>query len=122
MHIQTINYQKTYNLGNYQSERIGVEIALNAGDNAKDALDSARELVEEYHKQNIKNIQNEHCEPFSEPVETIKTQSPQTIAEKTIQFINDCKTVEELKAWELMSKNKPDVEKAYKEKLKSLKK
>ena len=53
MHIQTINYTRTFNLGNYSSEKIGVEFALNEGESATKALDYARELVEEYHKQNL---------------------------------------------------------------------
>ena len=50
MHIQVINYQRTFNLGNYASEKIGVEVAINAGEDAKEALETAKSLVEEYHK------------------------------------------------------------------------
>ena len=39
MHIQTINYTRTFNLGNYSSEKIGVEFALNPGESADKALD-----------------------------------------------------------------------------------
>ena len=53
MHIQTVNYTRTFNLGNYSSEKIGVEFSLNQGESANKALDIARELVEEYHKQNV---------------------------------------------------------------------
>ena len=48
MHIQTIVYQRTFNLGNYSSEKIGVEFAINQGESANKALDIARDLVEEY--------------------------------------------------------------------------
>ena len=58
MHIQTINYTRTFNLGNYSSEKIGVEFALNQGDSAGKALDAARELVEEYHKENVKRLRS----------------------------------------------------------------
>ena len=34
MHIQTIVYQRTFNLGNYSSEKIGVEFAINQGESA----------------------------------------------------------------------------------------
>ena len=63
MHIQTINYTRTFNLGNYSSEKIGVEFALNEGESATKALDYARELVEEYHKQNVIKLKdlNEFC-------------------------------------------------------------
>ena len=118
MHIQVINYQKTFNLGNYSSERIGVEIAINAGEDAKEALETAKQLVEEFHKESPKP---QPQEVYEEPViQIIKTQPPKTVAEKTKVFIDVCKTVSELKAWELMCNNKPELEEYYDKKLKSL--
>lgn len=118
MHIQVINYQKTFNLGNYSSERIGVEISINAGDDAKEALETAKKLVEEFHKESLKPAIQQ---VYEEPIQVIKTQSPQTVAEKTKAFIDNCNTAEQLKAWRLMCKNKPDLEEYYNKKLKSLK-
>lgn len=124
MHIQTINYTRTFNLGNYSSEKIGVEFALNPGESANKALDNARELVEEYHKKSLKQIEEagfyfEQDEPIVEKV--IPTQSKKTLTEKTKDFIDSCNTVEELKAWELMSKNNPELQEHYNNKLNNLK-
>ena len=132
MHIQTVNYTRTFNLGNYSSEKIGVEFALNEGESATKALDYARELVEEYHAENVKR-QKELYEDPAESLyriiggsgtpnknEIIPTQSKQTLAEKTKSFIDLCKTKEELKAWELMSKSNPDLLEYYNNKLKTL--
>ena len=75
---------------------------------------------------NIKSIQNviklkDLNEFYQEvPVEIIPTQSKKTLAEKTAEFINLCKTRDELKAWELMAKNNPDLMEIYNAKLKSL--
>ena len=44
MHIQTIIYQRTFNLGNYSSEKIGVEFAINQGESANKALDIAQKI------------------------------------------------------------------------------
>jgi len=120
MHIQTINYTRTFNLGNYSSEKIGVEFALNEGESATKALDYARNLVEEYHKQNVIKLKdlNEFYQEI--PDEIIPTQSKKSLAEKTIEFINACKTKEELRAWELMAKNNPEVLESYNAKHKSL--
>ena len=121
MHIQTVNYTRTFNLGNYSSEKIGVEFSLNQGESANKALDIARELVEEYHKQNVirlKELGYFYDEQVSE--EVIPTQSKQTLAEKTKNFIDSCKTKEELKAWELMSKSNPELLKHYNNKLNTL--
>jgi|694.fasta_scaffold120889_5 hypothetical protein len=124
MHIQTINYTRTFNLGNYSSEKIGVEFALNPGESANKALDNARELVEEYHKKSLKQIEEagfyfEQDEPIIEKI--IPTQSKKTLTEKTKDFIDSCNTIEDLKAWELMSKNNPELQEHYNKKLNNLK-
>ena len=123
MHIQTINYTRTFNLGNYSSEKIGVEFALNPGESADKALDNAKQLVEEYHKKSVKQIEEaglyfEQDEPIVEKV--IPTQSKKTLTERTKEFINSCKTKQELKAWELMCKNNPELMEYYNNKLNNL--
>ena len=123
MHIQTINYTRTFNLGNYSSEKIGVEFALNPGESADKALDNARQLVEEYHKKSVKQIEEaglyfEQDEPIVEKV--IPTQSKKTLTERTKEFINSCKTKQELKAWELMCKNNSELLEYYNNKLNNL--
>jgi hypothetical protein len=123
MHIQTIHYTRTFNLGNYSSEKIGVEFALNPGESADKALDNARQLVEEYHKKSIKQIEEaglyfEQDEPITEKV--IPTQSKKTLTERTKEFIDSCKTKQELKAWELMCKNNPELLEYYNNKLNNL--
>ena len=123
MHIQTINYTRTFNLGNYSSEKIGVEFALNQGESADKALDNAKQLVEEYHKKSVKQIEEaglyfEQDEPIVEKV--IPTQSKKTLTERTKEFINSCKTKQELKAWELMCKNNPELMEYYNNKLNNL--
>jgi hypothetical protein len=121
MHIQTVNYTRTFNLGNYSSEKIGVEFSLNQGESANKALDIARELVEEYHKQNVIRLKElGYFYDEQVPEEVIPTQSKKTLAEKTKDFIDSCKTKEELKAWELMSKNNPELLKHYNNKLNTL--
>jgi hypothetical protein len=123
MHIQTINYTRTFNLGNYSSEKIGVEFALNPGESADKALDNARQLVEEYHKKSVKQIEEaglyfEQDEPIVEKI--IPTQSKKTLTERTKEFINSCTTKQELKAWELMCKNNSELLEYYNNKLNNL--
>jgi len=123
MHIQTIHYTRTFNLGNYSSEKIGVEFALNPGESADKALDNARQLVEEYHKKSVKQIEEagfyfEQDEPITEKV--IPTQSKKTLTERTKEFIDSCTTKQELKAWELMCKNNPELLEYYNNKLNNL--
>ena len=124
MHIQTINYTRTFNLGNYSSEKIGVEFSLNPGESADKALDNARQLVEEYHKKSVKQIEEaglyfEQDDPIAEKI--LPTQSKKTLTERTKEFIDYCTTKEELKAWELMCKNNLELQEYYNNKLKNLK-
>ena len=118
MHIQTIIYQRTFNLGNYSSEKIGVEFAINQGESANKALDIARELVEDYHKQNVaklKDLGYFNNEQITEDV--IPSQSKKSLAEKTKDFIDACNTKEDLKAWELMAKSNSEILQHYNNKL-----
>lgn len=121
MHIQTVSYTRTFNLGNYSSEKIGVEFALNQGESANKALDVARELVEDYHKQNVIRLKElGYFYDEQVPEEVIPIQTKQTLVEKTKHFIDSCKTKEELKAWELMSKSNPELLEHYNNKLNTL--
>lgn len=103
MHIQTINYQKTFNLGNYSSEKIGVEIVLNAGEDAKQALDTAKALVEEYHKENFKQ----------EEVVVEENISPEKEIDNTIALIGACKNEGELRQFFLMCQSNPVLKSYY---------
>jgi hypothetical protein len=49
MNIKTIQYHKVFNLGNYQNEKIGIEIALSDGDDPIIAHKAAVEYVEKAH-------------------------------------------------------------------------
>lgn len=124
MHIEKISYQKTFNLGNYSSERIGVEFVLNQGESADKALDIAKELVHEYHaKSQIDVIPNfdfmNECS-IESPAKIVKKETPKSVVENAKNFIDSCVTVQELKAWELMSKTKPELLEYYNNKLKML--
>ncbi len=50
MKIEKIVYHKTFNLGNYSNEKIGVEIILSEGDNPLDAFVKAKTEVEKSHQ------------------------------------------------------------------------
>lgn len=126
MHIQTVSYTRTFNLGNYSSEKIGVEFSINQGESANQALDHARTLVEEYHSKNVARLKEIReflgvNDSYQEEInEMIPTQTKQTLAEKTKSFIDLCKTKEELKAWELMSKSNLELLEHYNNKLNTL--
>lgn len=51
MKIKTIAYSKIYPTASYMNERIGVEIELNEGEDAKQAMQTAKALSDEFHKE-----------------------------------------------------------------------
>lgn len=50
MKIQTIQYHKVFNLGNYSNEKIGVDVVIAEGEDPLDAFAEAKRLVEKSHK------------------------------------------------------------------------
>lgn len=52
MQTKSINYSKVFSLGNYENEKIGVEIELLPGDDPQVAIQQARNFVEFNHKVN----------------------------------------------------------------------
>lgn len=107
MHIDKVSYTKTFNLGNYSSEKIGVELELHQGESATKALDIARQLVMEYHLKNNPELTN-----VDAIVEEIKA-SPEEEKEKTIKSINDCKNEGELRSFYMMCQNNPVLKSVY---------
>ena len=45
MKATKIYYEKLFNLGNYQNEKIGIEIEIEKGEKAKDVLEKAKQFV-----------------------------------------------------------------------------
>jgi hypothetical protein len=45
MHISKVTYQRVKNLGNYETERVEVEVALNEDENADKAFTAAKQYV-----------------------------------------------------------------------------
>lgn len=122
MNIQLVTYAKTFNLGNYSSERIGVEVALNEGEDAKQALDTARELVEEYH-QSCNDYPMQSGVTMVADNQTIPNVQVEMPKQKSlIDDIESCTELKVLESYRLIAKAKPELQKAYNCKLQSLKK
>lgn len=50
MQIEKISYHKTFNLGNYSNEKIGIDIVCGAGDDPIKVFAEAKKQVEKSHK------------------------------------------------------------------------
>lgn len=62
MKTTSINYSKVFSLGNYENEKIGVEIEIQEGDDIQKVIQTAREFVEFNHKLNGLNTELEQLE------------------------------------------------------------
>jgi hypothetical protein len=123
MEIKMVSYQEIFNLGNYCSQRIGVEVAVNLGEDAKQALEVARNLVHEYHQQTApEEIQR------GTVIRDLKPEQPMTNETRKEQqisgFMEAINTVTSLKSLEIFKKlvereNNPQLTEAYDNKLKT---
>lgn len=132
MPITTVNYQKTYNLGNYSSEKIGIEISLNEGQDPKEALHEAKKLADEFHTNTNKEIYPKNADSVpininkADPV--IKQQEASSTKllskeEKQKQLIESCTSMDGndgLLSYKLLVKSYPHLQDTYDNKLKEL--
>ena len=134
MFINQVSYQKTFNLGNYSSERIGVEIGLEAGEDAMEALETAKRLTYEFHQKGQLQINPEYAHHLSppnfvnfpstaEPLPTIQVSNSQPqVREQTLEEqIRSCTDVTVLKAYQLLVKKDPILQKAYDDTMSTIK-
>lgn len=126
MHISLVNYTKTFNLGNYSSEKIGVEITLNEGDDAKESLATAKALVEEYHRQSLAEYPMQHIEEIEIPIISKATKEllkdDLQIREPTLEEqIMSCEEIDVLKSYVHIAKRDPQLQLAYDKKMYILK-
>jgi hypothetical protein len=112
MKITDITYHRTFNLGNFNSERIGVKVDINEGESANEALELAKQLVEETHKSNYPNLVVET------PIE--QTLTKEEIKQANIDAIMNSKTISELETYKLLKGTDKDIFNAYNLKLKQL--
>lgn len=62
----TVRYGRTINTGNYENERIDIEVQLDAGDTAQAALDAAKRFVERNDSSNRHRMSRERAQQIVE--------------------------------------------------------
>lgn len=62
MKTKQVSYSKVFSLGNYENEKIGVEIEIQEGDDVQKAIQEARNFVEFNHKVNGLATELAQCE------------------------------------------------------------
>ena len=138
MKVKIVSYCKTFNIGSYQSEKIGVEIDVEENETPEQCLSAAKSMVATFFTQSNPQLNYQEQEtiiptedkytqfrntPISEHLENQK----QTIESKKLMQkelitneIKNSKTLKQLKEWKLLSDKYPDLKKIYDNKLKEL--
>lgn len=81
MKATKVNYEKTFNLGNYQNEVIGIEIEIEENETAQQAFEMAKRFVEYMHydkrKEELENareiVRNPDCNSYTRVMEAKAT-------------------------------------------------
>ena len=106
MKITKVSYQKTYSIGPYLTDRIGFEADLDGHESCSEAILQLRDEADKVHKKANPHLYQEEGKGFGDLPEHKKTQitfgPPPVIdrkADELKDLIDDCQTIEELKAW-----------------------
>lgn len=121
MNITSVSYVKLFPLGMYINEKIGVEVSLEAGEDAMLALDTARNLVHEYHEKNnpipFAGVTAIADNPTIPNVQVDKEPPTKlTKEEKQKKYITDTTTIEGadgLKSFALLVSKNPHLQETY---------
>lgn len=117
MTIERIYYQRNFRIGEFLYENIGIGIAINEGEDAKQALDQAKDLVEKYHWENVnKDLEHQQQEPLRD-IQVVKSTPEEQRTADLIADILMCPTLAELESYKLLL-NRPELEMAYNQRLK----
>jgi len=107
MQITSVTYQKTYSIGPYLTERIGVEASIDEGQDPKIVLSELKKLCDEVNEANNPHLAQPIAQP-PEPEKLPEIQVEKPIAGKPFNVIN-----------EIASTTSPTVLKIYKGMLKT---
>lgn len=94
--ITKVTYRKTYNLGSFQSEAIGVEMELNENEDPLTAFREMNKLTDEYHAETLSSLEQfrgTHITPLNE-VKEIQVDKKTDEIQALIDGINACTELE----------------------------
>ena len=116
MKFLKVGYARTFPLEQFGNHKPFVEVEIEIGDNPMEVLKSCKTFIEQFHQETIAEM---------EAKATVQIQKSKPVTKVTVfDEIANCKTLDELKGWELFSNSSKneDVKLAYQKKLKELSK
>lgn len=125
MRIERVSYQKVFPLGMYINEKIGVELILNEGEDAMEALAEARKVTHDFFDKNnpepfVSGVKTILEEPTGDVVIVPKLSSKEKQRLSLINSINSCDKISDLESYKLISKSNPELQTIYDNKLNEL--
>ncbi len=124
MYVNTAYYQQNFQVGEFLYRHYGFGVCVPQGGDSKQAMDEAKRLVEEYHKEDTKKDNSSITEyPAPLPYENrrvtitdlpvIETQSRKGLLEYYIDEIYKIKTLNKLNEFQAIAKSYPVIQEAY---------
>jgi hypothetical protein len=107
MHISKIHYEIKFPTMQFGNEVLFVEYTLNEGDNAEDAMKSAREFVWANHKQNNPHLYQDQEIKVTDLANAVveNPKKKQTQEEKYEWLIQQSETLKELMTYQKLAEN-----------------
>lgn len=119
MKIDKVFYQKSFAIGPYLQEKIGIEIQLDENDNEDEAIKLAKATIEGWKSDTTSFMMMNIDTGLREVVEVSKMNEDQRIA-AIISDIYSCKELKVLESYRLMVKSNPQLQEAYDQQFKKL--
>ena len=119
--FQRIFYQRNFRISEFLYETIGAGILLEQGQDAKEALNECKALVNEYHNENM-IISLEHQERYIPDDKLPEIQVEKEIREQTLEEqMASCTEIKVLESYKFIAKKDPELQLAYDKKMYILK-
>lgn len=95
MQIEKVTYQKAFAIGPFLQEKIGVEIQLDGPETPEQALDLAKKIVEDWHRENNPHL--DHSPSATETTYNQLTTKEVNLQHEAIEIaIDNAQSIEEL--------------------------
>lgn len=126
MQFTSISFEKLFPTGAYMNEKIRVDVSLNLGDNAMEAIDEARKLVNENFEKNNPHLVTPDIPIIPKSILEVASikeyhnHNQQAAQQPLTEQIKSCTDLKVLESYKFIVKGKPELELAYQNKLKEL--
>lgn len=120
MPITSVSYQRTYTVGPYMTEKIGVEASVDEGQDPKFVLAELKKLTDEVHEANNPHLQQTDAPLPPEPAVLPEIKVDRPPVDMILDGIMNAKDGSDLSGYKLLIKNNQKWTDAYQKRAKEL--